>query len=68
MRWMSEAERQLGIKLGFVVRHGSRGGQVINVTVSDEAGTNPTQGNTRPASMAETKMWGELVSMTRANG
>jgi hypothetical protein len=64
---MNDAERKLGIELGFVVRHGSRGGQLINVTVADAAGTSPTEGNTRPASMAETKMWAALASRARTN-
>lgn len=68
MRWMNDTERKLGMELGFVVRQGSRGGQLVNVTVADEVGSNPTQGNTRPASMAEVKMWRLLATNTRADG
>lgn len=70
MRWMNEHEQKLGIELGFVVRHGSREGQLINVSVSqdDPAGTNPSQGNIRPASSAEVKMWAALLGRVRSNG
>lgn len=66
MQWMNDREKQLGIELGFVIRSGGRsgGGKILNVVFSeaDVNKLNPREGNTRPASEAEGKMWRALLN------
>lgn len=69
MQWINDREKQLAIELGFVVRkggggRGSTGGSVTNITFAenDTAHTGPREGHTRPASLAEVKMWRALLN------
>lgn len=66
MQWINGREKQLGVELGFVIRSGGRsgGGKIMNLVFSeaDTDHTNPREGNTRPASEAEGKMWRALLN------
>lgn len=64
MQWRNEREKQLGVELGFILEQTSRGGRVVNIVLdpSDPENNSPRQGNVRPASMAEGKMWRALLN------
>lgn len=69
MQWISDREKKLAIELGFVVRKGAggrggSGGHVANISFSevDVNHLSPREGNTRPASAAEVKMWRALLN------
>lgn len=69
MQWKTPREKQLAIELGFIVRkggggRGSTGGSVTNISFleSDTEHNSPREGNNRPASVAEVKMWRALMN------
>lgn len=63
MQWRNDREKQIGSELGFVLKHSARGGNLVNLVFDKEdvEFRNPRQGNVRPASMAEVKMWRMLI-------
>jgi len=68
MQWINDREKQLGVELGFVIRkggggRGATGGSLANVTFAagDTEHNGPREGLTRPASIAEVKMWRALM-------
>lgn len=64
MQWRNDREKQLGVELGFILEPTSRGGRVVNIVLDekDPENNSPRQGNVRPASMAEVKMWRMLFN------
>lgn len=67
MQWRNEREKQLGVKLGFIVSApDGRAARVVNVLFQpgDDMHNSPLQGNVRPASSAECKMWRELMGQS----
>lgn len=65
MQWNTNSEKQLGVELGFVVRGqtSARSFRLINLIFDekDSERNNPREGNVRPASNAEVKMWRALL-------
>lgn len=66
MQWRNAREKELGVELGFIVR-GEGHARSVRVTnlVFDPKDTDhnsPLQGNVRPASNAEVKMWKMLLN------
>jgi hypothetical protein len=68
MQWSNDREKQIGSELGFILLgnkgRGGREAQLVNLVfdAKDTEFKNPRQGNVRPASMAEVKMWRMLIS------
>lgn len=67
MQWRNDREKQLGVELGFILSApDGRAARVINILFgpSDNDHNSPLQGNVRPASSAECKMWRLLMAQT----
>ena len=65
MQWRSNREKQLGVEFGFVVAGGTgRDCKIVNLIFDDKDvdHNSPRQGNVRPASTAEAKMWRKLLN------
>jgi len=66
MQWRNDREKQLGVELGFIVTSPAvaRAARVVNVDFrpGDDGHNSPLQGNVRPASSAECKMWRLLMA------
>lgn len=65
MQWRNPREKQLGVEMGFVIVAVGREARVSNLVfdAKDLDHNSPRQGNIRPASAAEVKMWRKLASM-----
>lgn len=63
MQWTGPKQKELGIKLGFVVTGSGRDARVVNLdfNAKDVDKNNPREARLRPASMAEVAMWRELL-------
>jgi hypothetical protein len=69
MQWRNQREKELGVELGFIVSSvGGASARIVNVLFppGDEGHNSPLQGNVRPASSAECKMWRLLMKSTIA--
>lgn len=67
MQWRNDREKQLGVELGFIVTApDGRAARVVNLLFepSDLKHNSPLQGNVRPASSAESKMWRLLMAQS----
>ena len=63
MQWTGTRQKELGVKLGFVVVGEGRESRVVNLRFSDSdrEHSSPQTGHVRPASLVEVKMWRELL-------
>ena len=59
MQWRTPREKQIAVELGFVLTASNRNARVVNIHFEpkDADHNSPVQGNVRPASSAEVKMW-----------